>query len=229
MGRTRELRVNCGKRLAVEVGGRAYARIPIKTHVITAADDIVDVVQRYAGPLLHSEDMLVISEKVVSIAQQRAYPIGQIKPSWLARVLAEFVYKSPHGIGLGSPWTMELAIREAGPLRVVAAAAVAGVAKVFGAGGCSTGYAVPMLPQSMDRATILFRPTTATRSSARRSPTMWRSPLVRRRECRSRWSMQTTWVLRCWESRQDALSARFSPRLLPTIPSDNHANRHQSV
>ncbi|HAI87856.1 MAG TPA: F420-0--gamma-glutamyl ligase, partial [Firmicutes bacterium] len=74
MGRTRELRVNCGKRLAVEVGGRAYARIPIKTHVITAADDIVDVVQRYAGPLLHSEDMLVISEKVVSIAQQRAYP-----------------------------------------------------------------------------------------------------------------------------------------------------------
>jgi hypothetical protein len=135
MGRTRELRVNCGKRLAVEVGGRAYARIPIKTHVITAADDIVDVVQRYAGPLLHSEDMLVISEKVVSIAQQRAYPISQIKPSWLARVLAEFVYKSPYGIGLGSPWTMELAIREAGPLRVVAAAAVAGVAKVFGARG----------------------------------------------------------------------------------------------
>jgi len=146
MGRTRKLRVNRGKRLAVEVGGRAYARIPIKTHVVTAADDIVDVVQRYAGPLLHPGDMLVISEKVVSITQQRAYPISQIKPSWLARILSRFVYKSPYGIGLGSPWTMELAIREAGPLRVVAAAAVAGVAKVFGARGvfyraCGCGVA----------------------------------------------------------------------------------------
>ena len=135
MGKTRRLRINRGKRLTVDVAGRVYARVPIKTHIVTAADDIVDVVQRYAGPLLHREDMLVISEKVVSITQQRAYPISQIEPSWLARVLAEFVHKSPYGIGLGSPWTMELAIREAGLLRVTAAAAVAGVARLFGARG----------------------------------------------------------------------------------------------
>lgn len=146
MGRARKLRINRGKRLAVEVGGRAYARIPIKTHVVTAADDIVDVVRRYAVPLLHPGDVLVISEKVVSITQQRAYPISQIKPSCLARILSKFVYKSPYGIGLGSPWTMELAIGEAGPLRVVAAAAVGGVAKVLGARGvfyrvCGSGVA----------------------------------------------------------------------------------------
>ena len=135
MGRTRKLRVNRGKRLTVDVAGRVYARIPIRTHVVTAADDIVDVVHRYARPLLHRDDMLVISEKVVSITQQRAYPISQIEPSWLACVLAEFVHKSPYGIGLGSPWTMELAIREAGLLRVTAAAAVAGVARLFGARG----------------------------------------------------------------------------------------------
>jgi len=146
MGRARKLRVNRGKRLAVEVGGRAYARIPIKTHVVTAADDIVDVVRRYAVPLLHPGDVLVISEKVVSITQQRAYPISQIKPSCLARILSKFVHKSPYGIGLGSPWTMELAIREASPLRVMTAAAMAGVAKVFGARGvfyrvCGSGVA----------------------------------------------------------------------------------------
>jgi len=146
MGRTRKLRVNRGKRLTVDVAGRVYARIPIRTHVVTAADDIVDVVHRYARPLLHRDDMLVISEKVVSITQQRAYPISQIEPSWLACVLAEFVHKSPYGIGLGSPWTMELAIREAGLLRVTAAAAVAGVARLFGARGvfyrvCGCGVA----------------------------------------------------------------------------------------
>jgi len=146
MGRARKLRINRGKRLAIQVGGRAYARIPIKTHVVTAADDIVDVVQRYAGPLLHPRDVLVISEKVVSITQQRAYPISQIKPSCLARILSKFVHKSPYGIGLGSPWTMELAIGEASPLRVVTAAAMAGVAKVFGARGvfyrvCGSGVA----------------------------------------------------------------------------------------
>lgn len=135
MVRTRKLRINRGKRLTADVAGRAYARIPIRTHVITAADDIVDVVQRFAGPLLQREDILVISEKAVAITQQRAYPISQIQPSRLACVLAQFVHKSPYGIGLGSPWTMELAIREAGPLRVMAAAAVAGVAKLFGARG----------------------------------------------------------------------------------------------
>ncbi|MEA4883155.1 MAG: coenzyme F420-0:L-glutamate ligase [Clostridia bacterium] len=130
-----KLRVNHGKRLTVEVGGRTYARIPVKTHVITAADDVGEVVRRYAGPLLRSGDILVISEKVVAITQQRAYQISQIRPSWLARFLVRFVYKSPYGIGLGSPWTMELAIREAGVLRVIVAAIVAGVAKLFGVRG----------------------------------------------------------------------------------------------
>jgi hypothetical protein len=146
MGRRRELRINRGKRLTVNVAGRVYARIPIKTHVIMAADDIAWVIRKYAGPLLRPGDVLVISEKVVSITQQRAYPISQIQPSWLARILAKFVHKSPYGIGLGSPWTMELAIREAGLVRVMACAVVAGAAKLFGARGvfyraCGSGVA----------------------------------------------------------------------------------------
>lgn len=102
-----ELRANHGKRLAVEIDGRTYARIPVETHVVTADDDIVDVVRRYAGPLLRTGDILAVSEKIVAITQQRAYPVSQIEPSWLARFLAQFVCKSPYGIGLGSPCTME--------------------------------------------------------------------------------------------------------------------------
>lgn len=131
----RKLRVNRGKKLTVQAEGRTYARIPIRTHVITATDDICEVAKRYAAPLLRPCDMLVVSEKVVAITQQRAYPIAQITPSWLARVLYRFVHKSPHGIGLGSPHTMELAIREVGALRILAAAVVAGIAKLFGIRG----------------------------------------------------------------------------------------------
>jgi hypothetical protein len=130
-----KLQANHGKRLALEVGRRSYARIPVGTHVISKDDDIVEVVLKYAGPALREGDIMVVSEKIVAITQERAYPISQIKPSWLARFLAGFVCKSPYGIGLGSPCTMELAIREAGVFRIIAAAIAAGVAKLFGING----------------------------------------------------------------------------------------------
>ena len=130
-----KLQANHGKRLAVEVDGRIYARIPVRTHVISKDDDIAEVVLKYAGPVLREGDIMLVSEKIVAITQKRAYPITQIKPSWLTRFLARFVYKSPYGIGLGSPWTMELAIRETGVFRIIAAAIVAGAAKLFGIRG----------------------------------------------------------------------------------------------
>ena len=130
-----KLQANHRKRLAVEVGKRTYARIPVRTHVISKDDDIEETVLKYAGPVLREGDIMVVSEKIVAVTQGRAYPISQIKPSWLARFLAGFVYKSPYGIGLGSPWTMELAIRETGVFRIIAASITAGVAKLFGING----------------------------------------------------------------------------------------------
>src|SRR3989344_586674 len=114
-----ELRPNPGKQLGIEVEGKKYARFPVKTHVITKDDDILEVVEKYARPFLQTGDKLFISERVVAIMQGRAYPIKDIKPSRLASFLVKFVKKSPYGIGLGSPWTMELAIREAGKLRII--------------------------------------------------------------------------------------------------------------
>lgn len=132
---TEILRPNEGKTVDIEVGGVRYARLPIKTHVITQDDRIVDVVKRYTAPHLQAGDVLFISERIVAISQGRAFPISEITPSLLARVLVRFVHKSPYGIGLGSPWTMELAIREAGISRMLLAAAAALVTKPFGVRG----------------------------------------------------------------------------------------------
>ncbi len=126
---------NSGKKLEIVVDGTRWQRLPLKTHVITKDDNIADVVKKYASPHLQSGDMLFISERIVAISQGRAYPIKEIHPSWLAKLLVKFVHKSPYGIGLGSPWTMELAIREVGALRILIGAVAAVVTKPFGLKG----------------------------------------------------------------------------------------------
>jgi F420-0:gamma-glutamyl ligase-like protein len=127
-----ELNPNANKKINIEIDGATYARFPIKTRVITDKDDIISVVREYATPYLKEGDILFISERIVAISQGRAYPIKNIKPSALARFLVKFVHKSPYGIGLGSPWTMELAIREAGVFRVIIGAVAAAITKPFG-------------------------------------------------------------------------------------------------
>ena len=47
-----ELMPNEGKMDVMEVDGVAWLRLPIKTHVITEKDNIVDVVETYAKPYL---------------------------------------------------------------------------------------------------------------------------------------------------------------------------------
>jgi F420-0:gamma-glutamyl ligase-like protein len=130
-----KIKPNRGKRLIVEVDGKKYARYPIKTHIIKEDDNISQVIQKYAGPHLLADDLIFISEKIIAITQGRAFPIKDIKPSKLARFLVKFVHKSPYGIGIGSPWTMELAIREAGAGRLLLAAAISTITKLFGIKG----------------------------------------------------------------------------------------------
>jgi F420-0:gamma-glutamyl ligase-like protein len=130
-----ELKPNTGKNLAIALSGGSYARLPIRTHIVTAGDTMSDIVKRYAEPHLLAGDLLFISERIVAISQGRAFPIRDIKPSPLARFLVKFVHKSPYGIGLGSPWTMELAIREAGAARILLGTFAAAVTKPFGIRG----------------------------------------------------------------------------------------------
>ena len=130
-----ELMPNEGKMDVMEVDGVAWRRLPIKTHVITEKDNIVDVVETYAKPYLKEGDILFISEKSVACSQKRAIPMSEIKPRPLAKFLTKFVYKSPYGIGLGIPETMEMALRECGTARILFAAACSAVGKLIGKRG----------------------------------------------------------------------------------------------
>ncbi|HPW89886.1 MAG TPA: coenzyme F420-0:L-glutamate ligase [Paludibacteraceae bacterium] len=130
-----EVQANEGKKLAIEIDGVNYLRIPVKTHVVMREDNLFDVVDKYTKELRQPGDIIFVSEKIVAITQGRAFPISEIKPSCFARFLVKFVYKSPYGIGLGSPYTMQLAIEDVGIPRLLLGCAAALVTKPFGIRG----------------------------------------------------------------------------------------------
>lgn len=126
---------NEDKQLSIETKNGPYLRFPVKTDVVKDGDDLYALLQKFVLAHVQPDDMIFMSEKIVAISQGRAFHIDDIKPSRLAKFLMKFVYKSPYGIGLGSPWTMELAVREVGRFKICCVALIAGIAKIFGKRG----------------------------------------------------------------------------------------------
>ncbi len=128
-------RPNWGRHLFASAQGQVFLRAPVKTPLVEKGDDLQAIVRDAVGDDLMPGDVIAISEKIVAISQGRSYPVSEIHPRPLARFLTRFVRKTPHGIGLGIPETMELAVREVGAARILLAAAVAAIARVFGRKG----------------------------------------------------------------------------------------------
>jgi hypothetical protein len=126
---------NEGRELHASVAGTVYARHPVRTHLVTSADDAASVVQRYVGATGSDVRLVAVSERMVAITQGRSYPIRDIRAGRLARFLERFVTRPGYGIGLGSAETMELAIREVGAPRILLAAAASAVTRPFGVHG----------------------------------------------------------------------------------------------
>ena len=126
---------NEGRAIHATLNGVVYARHPVRTHLVTTADDAATVVARYVGEPPADVRLVAVSERMVAITQGRSYPIRDIRPGRLARLLERFVTRPGYGIGLGSAETMELAIREVGAPRILVAAAASAVTKPFGIHG----------------------------------------------------------------------------------------------
>lgn len=126
---------NDGKALTVQYEGLTYQRIPLRTHVVMPGDELDPFILEYAGSAVEPGDILFVTEKIVAITQGRSFPVSSIRPRRLANFLSRFVVRTPHGIGLGMPETMEMALRECGTPRILLAAAVSAVTKLFGRKG----------------------------------------------------------------------------------------------
>jgi F420-0:Gamma-glutamyl ligase len=126
---------NEGKALTVEFDGKSYARIPIRTRVVMPGDDLSAFIREYGADAVQPGDLFFVTEKIVAITQGRSYLVEEIAPRRLALFLSKYVTRTPYGIGLGMPETMEMALRECGTPRILFAAAVSAVTKAFGRKG----------------------------------------------------------------------------------------------
>jgi len=130
---------NANKPLYLTIDGVKVYRYPIRTKLFVKGDDIIGIISKEANKYLDDIDkpnkVIVISEKAVAVSQGRGIPIKDIKPRKLAVFLSRFVTKTPYGIGLGIPQTMELAIREVGVFRILVAFFFAAITKPFGIKG----------------------------------------------------------------------------------------------
>lgn len=127
--------VNDEKNKVRVVDGVSYERYGVQTHVLDKRDDICDVAKHYVGPNIQPNDVIVLSEKALGCTQGRAVKLTDIHPRPLARFLTKFVTKTPAGIGLGMPETMEMALQEVGTPRILLASFVGAVGKLLGKRG----------------------------------------------------------------------------------------------
>jgi hypothetical protein len=126
---------NPDRSLHASLDGIVYARHPVRTHLVTDADDAMEVVRRYVAPVGADTALVAVSERMVAITQGRSHPMSSIHPGRLARFLVRFVTRSRYGIGLGTAETMQLAISEVGAARILLAAVVSGLTKPLGIHG----------------------------------------------------------------------------------------------
>ncbi len=109
-----------------------WAPVPIRTHLITEKDDIVEVVLRYTSPIAKPGDVIVIAESPVAISQGRAFLSSSVKYGLFARFLSKFPNKDG---SLATPQAMQLAINEVGLFRILLGVVAAGFGKALGRSG----------------------------------------------------------------------------------------------
>jgi len=128
--------VNPGKKAEIAVKNKFYTRHAIKTHFIEAGkENYIDIIEKYAKPVYKNGDLLAISEKLVTLCQNRVISKSDLKIGFWAKFLSKFAYKSPYGFGIKNPYKMATAIKVAGLPKVLFAGLCSVVGKLFGKRG----------------------------------------------------------------------------------------------
>lgn len=126
-----ELKANENKNLEIEVEGKSYNRYAIKTHYVQIGENYIDIMEKYVKPYYQEGDFISISEKIISLCQKRIIYKKDVKVSRLAKFLSKFAMSSDAGIGVDSPYKMQVAINLCGRFKVIYAAILAGIGKLF--------------------------------------------------------------------------------------------------
>ncbi|MGI6114212.1 MAG: F420-0--gamma-glutamyl ligase [Mahellales bacterium] len=129
------LQANKGKQLVIEVDGQRFYRYAIKTHFVQMGEDYIELVKKYAVPHYREGDILSIGEKVLALCQGDVILKENMKVSRLAKLLSRFAFRNPAGPAMDNVYKMQAAINIAGPIRILFAAIMSAITKLFGIKG----------------------------------------------------------------------------------------------
>ncbi len=102
--------------------------LPIRTHILSAGDNPVEVMQRYVVSHSQPGDIVTIAETPIAIMQGNFYHPSDIHPKWLARRLC-YYFKSASS--LATACGLQSLINESGAWRVAFAFIVGSIAKAL--------------------------------------------------------------------------------------------------
>ena len=106
--------------------------IPVKTRILTNKDDIVDAMEKYAGPNVGPDDVVSVAESVVAITQDNVVRPEELEYSWAACFCCRFL---PDVGSLASPHGMQSLMDVEGTFRVMGALFVGFLGKLVGKSG----------------------------------------------------------------------------------------------
>ena len=123
-----------GRKIMVE--GITYERFPIKVpRLIEFGENLESLLTEFVKPHFRAGDWVALSEKLVSISQNRVRHISTVKVTWLARFIRKGVKKHKNMTAWNNPEKIQVAIEEAGLWRIIPAMIIGGIGKLVGLRG----------------------------------------------------------------------------------------------
>ena len=131
-----EFTANEGKCVEIQAENETYLRHAIKTKFITTDDDYIEIMKEYVSNIYQDGDIVSISEKIISICQNRIIRREDITIGIWAKFLSKLACQENRGgYGVGMPINMQYAINKAGLLKIILASIAGGFTKIFGIKG----------------------------------------------------------------------------------------------
>lgn len=112
--------------------GHGVIALPVRTPIVRPGDDLARLVADCVRGIAGSDDVVCVSETAVAIAQGRSIAAEAIRPSRLARLLAD---QAGSYATMSQPESVQLVIESAGTARVLAAAAAGAMGRLIGRRG----------------------------------------------------------------------------------------------
>ncbi len=120
----------------IMVDGAVYERFPIKVmRLIEFGENLEDNFNEFVKPYYKKGDWVMLSEKIISISQNRVRHISTVRVTWLARLITKGVKKHKNMTAWSKPEKVQVAIEEAGIYRIIPAMILGGIGKLFGLHG----------------------------------------------------------------------------------------------